>query len=192
ASGKCKGFRESLHFEGEKGVHGQLNGLAGAVRTEVEPLFAHDGEGRFGSLKRLGVAADHENQVALFRAPSAAGDGRIQKMDARARRSSGDFLREGRRDGAGVNVESAALEPGEGTIVFSVTAPEDFFKSGRITDDGDEDVGRSRGFAGRRDKPGSGCNEGFGAGRCAIPDRKRKTRFEKIHPHGTAHEAEAD
>jgi len=120
-----EGFGKSLDFDGEKRVHGELDGLSGAVGAEVKKLFSHGTKDGARGFERCGFATDHEDEFTFFRTPGSAGDGCVEKTDSSCRRSGGDFAGEGGRDGAGVNVDAALFERGEGG--FFRAAPEDFF-----------------------------------------------------------------
>src|SRR6202040_353374 len=71
-------------------------------------------------------------------------------------------------------------------------APENFFKRGRIADDRDQNIGGGGGFFGRSCEARSRSDKRVGARRGAVPYDQRKSGFQKIVAHGTAHEAKSD
>ncbi len=71
----------------------------------MKKFFAHHTENGLGFFQRGCVTADHEDELAFFGAPVAAGDGRIEETRAAFGAGSGNLAREGRRNGAGVGVD---------------------------------------------------------------------------------------
>src|SRR6266403_1818012 len=55
AGNESESFGESIHLQREDQIHGELDGLTGAVRAKMKNLFAHYREDGFGFLERLGV-----------------------------------------------------------------------------------------------------------------------------------------
>src|SRR6202040_3378261 len=137
---------------------GELDGLTGAVRAEMKNLFTHHGEYGLGFLERLGVSTDHKKQLTLFCAPVSTGDRRIEKTRAALGTGCGNFARERRRDGAGVDVDAAALEG----LHSTGGAPENFFEGGRIADHGEEKIGSGGNFLRGFGELGAGSDEFIG------------------------------
>ena len=187
---ESKGFGEGLHFDGEKRVHREFDGLSGAIGAEMKKFFAHGAKDRACGFEGGSIAANHEDEFTFFRAPGAARDRRVEEADSAGRGCVGDFAGESGRDSAGVDVDCAFLERGEGRFVAAI--PQDFFKGGRIADDGEEDVGSGGDFARRSGALCASRNERIGARGGAVPHNKGKSRFEEIVAHGKTHEAEAD
>src|SRR6266852_9285520 len=189
-------FGESVHLQSQQQIHGELDGLPSAVWSEMKKFLAHRGKDRASGFESVGFAADHKQQLAFFRAPGASGDGRIQEPNASGLCSVGNFSSERGRDRAGVNINRAFFERGKGAAGFVVGVragtPENFFKRWRITNDGDEDIGGGSGFFGRSGEARSCGHQRIGARRGAVPHHQRKSGFEKIVAHGTAHKAESD
>jgi len=186
--GEC--FGEGLHFDGEKRVHRELDGLSGAVGAEVKKFLAHgakDGACRF---EGGGVAADHEDEFTFFRAPGAAGDGSIEEANSGGGRGSGDFSGESGRNSAGIDVDGALFERRECGFVAAV--PKNFFEGGRIADDREKYIGGRGDFARRNSAPCARSDERIGARGGAIPNDKGKARLEEIVAHGEPHESETD
>src|ERR1700687_3207370 len=97
-------FGESVHLQSQQQIHGELDGLSSAVRSDMKKFFAHRGEDRASGFERVRFAADHKQQLAFFRAPRASGDGRIQEPNASGLCSVCNFSSERGRDRAGVNI----------------------------------------------------------------------------------------
>src|SRR4029077_14842287 len=133
---------ESVDLQGKDQIHGEFDGLTGSVWAKMKNLFAHHGENGVGVFQSGRVAAGHEKQFTFFGAPVAAGDWGIEEARAAFGAGRGDFAGEGGRDGAGVNVNAAALEGLHG----AGWAPENFFESGRIADHGEKKVGSGDDF----------------------------------------------
>src|SRR5712664_3156173 len=152
AGDKRESFGEGINLEREDQVHGELDGLPGAVGPEVKPFLAHHAEDGLGVLQRGCVAADHEKQFAFLGAPIAAGDGRVQKTHTAFYAGGGNFAGERRGNGAGIDVGAAALERLHG----AAGSPEDFFEGGRIADHGDKKIGSGSTFLRRFGELGSG------------------------------------
>ena len=129
------------------------------MRTDVEQFFAHDAEDGFGIFERFRVASDHEDEFAFFRAPIAAGDRSIKEADPAFGTCSGNFAGQRGRDGAGIHVGAAALEPMRG----AAGSPQNFLKSRRIADDSEEKVASSGDFLRRFCEPGASGDEFIGA-----------------------------
>jgi len=117
----------------------------------------------------------HEEELAFFGAPIAAGNGASENARALGR-GSGDFASE-----AGEIVWSrrrcAALESFDG----AGGAPEDFFEGGRIADHGEKKVGRGGNLLWRFGELGAGGDEFICAGRGAVPDGERVASLQEIH-----------
>jgi len=187
---KGKGFGEGLHFDSEKRVHCELDGLSGAIGAKMKKFFAHDAKDWACGFEGGSLAANHEDKFAFFRAPCAARYGRVEEADSGGNGCGGDFAREGGRDGTGVDVDSPFLKRGERGFVAAI--PEDFFESRRVADDGEEDVGSGGDFARRSGALCASRDKRIGARGVAVPHNKRKSRFEEIVAHGKTHEAEPD
>ena len=175
-------------MQGENRVHGELDGLARAVGAKVKQLFAHDAENWLGLFQRCGIAANHENEFAFFGAPIAASDGCVEKAHAAFGAGSDDFTRKGRRHGAGIHVNAAALERLHGAAV----APENLFERRGIANHGEKKIGSGGNFLRRFGELGSGSDEFVSARSGAVPNGERVAGFDEVHAHGAAHEAESD
>jgi len=187
-----EGLRHSGDLQSENGVHGELDGLTGAVRAEVKPLFAQDTENEFDFTKRVGFTPNHENEIAFASTPIAAGDGRVEITHTMLGAGSSNAASESRSDGAGVDVNAAGAKSGHRAIVVPLVSRENLFEGGWIADDGEQNVGSCGGFARAFSESGSGGDK-FLRARCgAIPDGKRVASFQKIHGHGATHEAKTD
>ena len=81
-SGQRQRLGEGVDFERKQQIHRQLDGLTSAIRSHMEPALGDRGKDRLDASDGLGGAADHHHQFALFRAPGAAGDWRVQIFDA--------------------------------------------------------------------------------------------------------------
>ncbi len=154
----------------------------------MKQFLPHHAKDGFGIFQCGGIAADHEHQLALLRAPVAAGNGRIQKTHTAFGAGRGNLAGERRRDRAGVHVNAAAFERLHG----AAGSPEDFLEGGRITNHGEKEVsGRGdilRGFCKRR----AGGHEFVGTRSGAIPDGERMAGLDEIHAHGAAHQTETN
>src|SRR5215472_16254231 len=188
ASRERQGFGEGVYLESQDEIHGQLDGLAGAILSKVKQFLAHDTENGLGFLQGFFVAANHKNKFAFFGAPIPAGDGRIEETHAARRTSGGDSASQAGGDGAGVDINAAALERAHGARV----APKHLFKGGRVAHHGEQKVRGGRHFLGRFREFGPGGNQFIGARRRAVPNGKRIAGLDEVHAHGTAHQAETD
>src|SRR5262249_48992741 len=102
---------------------------------------AHGGEDGASGFKGFSGAADHEKEFTFFGAPGAAGDRCVKEAYACGAGCIGNFACEGGGDGAGVEVDYAFLESGEGTARFFVRPPQNLFEGGRVAYDRNENVG---------------------------------------------------
>ena len=53
AGNQCESFGKSVDLKSQKEIHGELNGLSGAVGPEVKKFFAHGGEHRAVRLREF-------------------------------------------------------------------------------------------------------------------------------------------
>jgi hypothetical protein len=185
-------FGHGADLQSENGVHGELDGLAGAVRAEVKPLFTQHCENRFDFAKCFRFTANHENEIAFASAPIATGDGSVEITHTMLGAGRSHAASESGRDGAGVDVDAAAAKSGERAIVIAFVAPENLLEGGWIADDGEQNVGSSGSFARGFGESSSGGNKFLRARGGAIPDGKGVASLQKIHGHGATHEAETD
>src|SRR5712692_4282427 len=138
-AGACRqreSFGERADLERKDHVHRELDSLTSAVRAEVKPFLAHYTEYGLGFFQRLGVAADHEDELPFFGAPVTTRDGSVQETSTTLAAGGGDLAGEHRRNGAGVHVNAAALQRLHG----AVRTPQHCFQRGRIADHGEEKV----------------------------------------------------
>src|SRR5260370_1410757 len=98
-------------IQGEKLVEVMQSSMArsGAVRAKVKPFLAHHAENGLGLFQSLGIAANHENQLAFFGAPVTARNGRVQKMNTSLATPRGNIPGKDWRNRARVHISSAAL-----------------------------------------------------------------------------------
>ena len=188
ASDEGKGFGKGIHLQSEDEVHGQLDGLPGAVRAEVKQLFAHDVEDRLGFPERFGIAANHEDKFAFLGAPITAGDRRVEKANAALGARCSDFAGKRGRNSTRIDVNAATLE----TLHRATGTPQNFFDGGGIADHGEKKIGSRGDFLGRFGEPCVSGDEFVGARSRAVPDSERVAGLDEIHAHGPAHKAEPD
>src|SRR5713226_1416206 len=138
-AGACRqreSFGERADLERKDHVHRELDSLTSAVRAEVKPFLAHYTEYGLGFFQRLGIAADHEDELAFFGAPVTTRDGSIQETSTTLAAGGGNLAGERRRNGAGIYVNAAALQRLHG----AVRTPQHCFQRGGIADHGEEKV----------------------------------------------------
>src|SRR5262249_60172252 len=117
ALNECESFREGLHLDGEKRVHREFDGLSSAVRSKVKKFLAHRAQNRLCGFEGCGIAANHENELALFRAPGTAGNRRIEEAEASGRGCRGAFSSESRPACTWDNGDAAFLPRGKRSLV---------------------------------------------------------------------------
>jgi hypothetical protein len=184
----------SVHFECQQQIHAEFDGLARAVGPEQEKSLAHGGEHGPDAFEHFGLAADHEDEFAFFRAPGAAGDRRVEKIGAALGARAGHAPGEIGRHGARIHEHAARAKAIERAGFFRgpLGAPQDLFESGRIAHDGDEDVGLRGGFARAGGELRAGAHEVGGFVLGAIPDHQGKARPPQILSHRPAHQSQPD
>src|SRR5262249_49878021 len=124
ACDESEGFGEGVHLQGENRVHGELNGLTGAVGAEMKEFLAHDTEDRLGFFQCFGIPVNHEDELTLSGAPVTVSDRGVEESHAAFSTARGDFAGEGGRHGAGIDIDAAALERFHG----AARAPENFLE----------------------------------------------------------------
>src|SRR5690348_2273948 len=113
ARNQLQSFRQRLHLERENQIHRQLHRLSRAVRAQQKKSLPHRLKRRTHAFEHVLLAAHHENQLALFRAPSAACNRSVQKSHRFFHTRFGHAPRERRRNRARINQHRTAFESAE-------------------------------------------------------------------------------
>ena len=129
--GRQYAFTEDLKLCGQDGVHRHLAGEALAVPAQVNELLAHDFQHRRGFIQRLLLAAQHEEQLALFRAVLAARHRSIEQAGALFFHQTGQLHAHHRADGARIDPHRAAPE----RLQAAALAADHLFHGRRIAHD---------------------------------------------------------